>query len=410
MDLKKYWQKRDFNKTSEPAGKIKKASSRKKIFIVQKHAASHLHYDFRLELGGVLISWAVPKGPSLNPASKRLAVHVEDHPLEYGKFEGVIPAGEYGAGTVMLWDKGVWEPAVEDPVAAYRQGNLKFFLQGEKLQGKWHLFRINKDDKTWLLCKEADAYAMTNKQMDITQAQPLSVKTGRDLPQIAQAQAHAAKPQNTRPVKSKKKAQPITNMGAAAPARTLAKKAKKTAKHAHAGLKLALPSAAFKADFKPQLATLVATPPEGEGWIHEIKFDGYRFLAYKQGAQVTLISRNGRDWSAKFPSIIKELAALPHKNLVLDGEIVVFDAHHKTDFQLLQQALKEGGAAFYFYLFDLLYVDKYELTQQPLLERKKILAKILNQAKTKQKQSNPACYIVITLSVQVSNCWRKLVP
>lgn len=181
MSLKQYHEKRDFKKTQEPKGKV--THDNKHLFIIQKHAASHLHYDFRLELNGVLLSWAVPKGPCLDPTVKRLAMHVEDHPLDYGSFEGIIPKGEYGGGTVMLWDKGIWHPLDANPTKAYHEGHLRFALDAHKLQGRWDLFRF-KDDKHWFLVKHDDEYAKSLEDYDITQAEPLSVLTGQSIEEI----------------------------------------------------------------------------------------------------------------------------------------------------------------------------------------------------------------------------------
>lgn len=187
MSLSRYHKKRNFKQTPEPKGnKPRRDASKKRLYIIQKHAASHLHYDFRLELAGVLISWAVPKGPCLDPTVKRLAMHVEDHPLEYGSFEGIIPKGQYGGGTVMLWDKGEWIPEDANPEAAYRKGDLTFTLKGKKLKGKWKLIRINRDDKTWLLMKLKDRYAKPLDTFDITIAEPNSVKTKASLEEIAE--------------------------------------------------------------------------------------------------------------------------------------------------------------------------------------------------------------------------------
>jgi bifunctional non-homologous end joining protein LigD len=359
MDLKKYWAKRNFKKTSEPAGKVKKSKSTKKLFIIQKHAASHLHYDFRLELGGVLLSWAVPKGPCLDPQVKRLAMHVEDHPLEYGSFEGTIPKGEYGGGTVMLWDKGVWIPIDEDPVAAYKKGNLKFILKAKKLQGAWKLIRIRHDDKTWLLIKVKDEAAKTLKAYDVTQEEPLSVISNLDLDEIAN--------------KSKK----VWHSDKASKKKTPTKKKRNSSRVKAAKITVDLPKAAFPTKIAPQLATLVDKPPEGEEWIHEIKFDGYRFLAFKKNKIIKLISRNGKDWSDKFPTIVNAICLLPYANLIFDGEIVVLDKDNKSDFQLLQNAIKEGSEDFYYYVFDLLYYDRFSLAKLPLIERKTILKQIV---------------------------------
>lgn len=190
MSLSRYHQKRNFKKTAEPIGKINRKKSSKLLFVIQKHAASHLHYDLRLELAGVLKSWAVPKGPSLDPSIKRLAMHVEDHPLDYGTFEGIIPQGEYGGGTVMLWDKGEWVPQDEDPIKAYKNGNLTFIIKGKKLQGKWKLIRLKTDEKAWLFMKLNDDYAKSQKKYDVTLREPNSVKSKKTLDAIAESSRH----------------------------------------------------------------------------------------------------------------------------------------------------------------------------------------------------------------------------
>lgn len=348
MPLKKYQQKRNFKKTLEPKGKISKTKKSKNLFVIQKHAASHLHYDFRLELNGVLLSWAVPKGPSLNPAVKRLAIHVEDHPVEYGSFEGTIPKGQYGGGTVMIWDKGEWHCDDRDPVAAYKKGDLSFTLKAQKLKGQWKLIRMHNDDKTWLLIKVKDKYANTSKNFDITQAKPDSVKTKKNLREIAQTAS-------TRTV-STRHTMPLQRAG-----------------------KSDLPPKKFPNIIHPQLATLVDAPPTGKNWLHEIKWDGYRLLAFKQGNKTCLYTRHHHNWTAKFRIIEKEINQLPIKNLILDGEIVVLDENQHSDFQLLQNSIKENNNDFYYYIFDILYYENYSLIMLPLLERKKILQNLLSQ-------------------------------
>jgi len=351
MSLKKYRQKRDFKKTTEPKGSTLKSKKTGLLYIIQKHAASHLHYDFRLELNGVLLSWAVPKGPSLDPSVKRLAMHVEDHPLEYGSFQGIIPKGQYGGGTVMLWDKGEWIPEDEDTDAAYHKGDLTFVLKGKKLKGRWKLIRINKNDKTWLLMKLKDKYA--KKDYDITVEQPNSVNNGQSLDEIAE---------DSNKVWSKEGL------------KTLKKKVKKIKFP-----EINLPAKSMLSSIHPELATLVDNPPEGNNWIHEIKFDGYRLIVYKKDKNVKIFTRNQNDWTSKFPSIAAEVRKLPIKNLILDGEVVVLDDKQKSNFQLLQNSIKENTAEFIYYIFDLLYFDKYRLTELPLIERKKILQILLEQ-------------------------------
>lgn len=347
MTLKTYKQKRNFKKTPEPKGLTGKVKKSKNLYIIQKHAASHLHYDFRLELNGVLVSWAVPKGPSLDPSVKRLAVHVEDHPIAYGAFEGIIPKGQYGGGTVMLWDKGEWFCDNDNPLQAYKKGDLTFTLKAKKLQGKWKLVRINKDDKTWLLMKVKDHYAKPAKEYDITLAQPKSVLTKQSMDQITQ---HYTKVWGKKGLIDHSPQQKI---------------------------KFALPASPFPKIIYPQLATLVDQPPKGEAWLHEIKFDGYRMLAFKQGKQVHIFTRQHNDWTRKFKDVAQAVSELPIENIILDGEIVVLDDKQHSDFQLMQNALKEKNAKFIYYIFDLIYFDKFNLTALPLLERKQHLKKFL---------------------------------
>ena len=339
MTLKTYQAKRDFKKTSEPSGK-KPIKSTKNLYIIQKHAASHLHYDFRLELNGVLLSWAVPKGPCLDPNVKRLAMHVEDHPVAYGSFEGTIPKGQYGGGTVMLWDKGTWTCDDADPVKAYKQGKLTFTLRAKKLNGKWKLFRINKDDKTWLLVKVADEFSRPLKKFDITLAEPDSVVSGKSIEKIAASNGK---------VWGKKKA----DTG------------------------LTLKKSAFPRKVSPQLATLVDAPPTGTEWVFETKYDGYRLLTLKNNQSIALMTRNNNNWTHKFKSIEDAVAKLAIGKVILDGEVVVLDKNKKSDFQFLQNALSEGGKNFVYYIFDILYYDEYDVTALPLLQRKTLLRNII---------------------------------
>ena len=285
MALERYRAKRDFRVTPEPAGQVGKRRSRALSFVVQKHAATRLHFDFRLELNGVLLSWAVPKGPSLDPNDKRLAMHVEDHPLEYGDFEGVIPPKQYGAGTVMVWDRGTWTPK-SDPEQAYAKGHLKFELRGEKLKGGWNLVRSRSGkyggENSWLLFKEADDYARLGPDAVVDDDRPESVLTGRLLDEI-KAQADRVWHSN-RSVKDNVKGGAI----------------RKRASRASAALgKLAgVRKAELPEKLAPQLATLVKVPPTGPNWVHEIKYDGYRMLTRIADGQASLISRTGKDWTA----------------------------------------------------------------------------------------------------------------
>ena len=349
MGLAKYRKKRDFKKTAEPRGGKTKSRASGLSFVVQKHDASHLHYDFRLELDGVLKSWAVPKGPSLDPSQKRLAVEVEDHPLEYGSFEGTIPQGEYGGGTVMLWDHGPWEP-LEDPQTGYRNGKLKSLLHGEKLHGEWMLVRRHGPQTAkpqWLLFKVRDAAARDEKDFDVTEEKPLSVTTGRDLDEIAMDKKHAHHgngASKAKPAKSKPRA---TRRG-----------------------KLSLP-----ASIEPQLPTLVDAAPEGDDWFHEIKFDGYRMICSVDGERVRFETRNHLDWTAKLPELVEAVGKLGLHRTILDGEVVAFDEKGVTQFQLLQNAFRERKRQHLtFMVFDLLFLDGEDLRGLPLEERKAKLA------------------------------------
>src|SRR5229473_311514 len=363
--LTEYRRKRDFSRTPEPAGTPAKqpAAAPGLRFVIQKHAATRLHYDFRLELDGVLKSWAVPKGPSLDPGEKRLAVHVEDHPLDYGGFEGVIPQGQYGGGTVLLWDRGTWQPEGDDPEADYRKGSLKFTLDGEKLHGKWALVRMagrrGKDEKreNWLLIKEKDAVAEPGSGSAVVDDNPLSVESGRDIRTIA-AQADRVWDSAT---------------GERSPAPAEAAPAKSASAAVHGGRKARLPR-----KFQPQLATLVDSVPQGDDWVHEIKFDGYRILALLVDGKVTLMTRNGLDWTRKFPEIAAALARQKIASAMLDGEVVALAANGHSSFAQLQQALSTGDTgALVYYCFDLPYLDGRDLTRLPLIERKSALRGLL---------------------------------
>ncbi|HEX4331631.1 MAG TPA: DNA ligase D [Usitatibacter sp.] len=335
--LSTYWKKRDFGVTSEPRGEVARAH-RSLSYVIQKHAASRLHYDFRLELDGTLVSWAVPKGPSLDPHVRRMAVHVEDHPLSYGSFEGVIPKGQYGAGTVEVWDRGKWTP-LEDPREGMRKGRLKFDLEGEKLHGHWMLVRMNnhRDERhePWLLIKEQDDAARPAAQYDIVQEMPDSV-----IP--------------AKPVKAKR-----SSAAGKAPA-----------KRAKAGA----PRVKLPLSFSPQLATLVDSPPKAPGWIYEVKFDGYRILARIDGDDVRLFTRNGNNWTSRMKALAAEVAGLGIEGAWLDGEIVVLDAHGNPSFQLLQNAFDSSKTSdIVYFVFDAPYLDGRDLRRLPLLERRALL-------------------------------------
>jgi bifunctional non-homologous end joining protein LigD len=348
--LKTYQAKRDFTKTTEPSGKTaKKRKAEGLSFVVQKHDATRLHYDFRLELDGVLKSWAVTKGPSSNPADKRLAVHVEDHPLDYGTFEGTIPEGEYGGGTVMLWDEGTWEP-IGDPHAGLKKGDLKFVLHGKRMKGEWVLVHMKGRDtksksgarENWLLIKHRDDYA-TEKD-GLTENFTTSVTTGRDLEGIKKG------------LKLRKKSATL-----GAPVRVWTKKGEQR-----------LP------EFRPvQLATLVEDIPDGDGWVFEMKFDGYRALAAIAGDQVRIYTRNANDWTTQFGSLVKPLSKLTKGSALIDGEIVAFK-DGKSDFSTLKTALSTG-APLTFFAFDLIEENGEDLHRLPLVERKERLRKLIGK-------------------------------
>lgn len=350
--LQEYQRKRDFNATPEPAGTRRRGRPAHALqYCIQKHDASHLHYDFRLELDGTLKSWAIPKGPSLDPKVRRLAIHVEDHPLDYADFEGHIPEGHYGAGDVIVWDRGVWEPE-GDPRSAYAKGKLRFRLQGEKLAGVWNLFRTHLAGKKeqWMLVKSDDDQARSESDYSIVEAQPDSVLSERTLlPRRAKAQATPAK--------------------RAASPRTRVANAKKAELPDH---------------LQPQLATLVDAPPVGD-WRYEVKFDGYRILARIEGSDVRLFTRNGHDWSAKMPHQVQALRDLKLKSAWLDGEVVVAGENGLADFQALQNAFDtEHDERITYYVFDLPFLDGQDLRQVPLQDRRETLRQLLEGRESEQ--------------------------
>lgn len=368
MGLTEYKHKRHFSRTPEPAAS--KQTVQGWQYVIQKHDASHLHYDFRLELDGVLKSWAIPKGPSLDPSVKRLAVQVEDHPVAYGGFEGIIPEGEYGGGTVLLWDTGTWE-VVGDPEAGLRAGKLKFELYGEKLHGGWTLVRT-RSSKTdakpqWLLIKERDDEARPASEGDILDEQPLSVASGRDLKGIASSKERVW---NSRPKSAK------ASKTSASP-----KKGTSTRKAAPLsidpiGMKRAMPK-----KIEVQLATLTERPPEGDQWLHEIKFDGYRMICRIDDGKVTFTSRNQQDWTSRLDSIVDAARQLKAEQAILDGEVVIFQPDGTTDFQSLQNAFRDDRDQMMKYVvFDLLYLNGRSLTELSLEERKRTLKVLLEQS------------------------------
>jgi bifunctional non-homologous end joining protein LigD len=382
-DLSIYRKKRDFEKTSEPSGEAKIAPSKRRRFVIQKHAATRLHYDLRLEFDGVFKSWAVTRGPSLDPHDKRLAVEVEDHPLDYGDFEGTIPKDQYGGGTVQLWDRGYWES--DDPERGYKKGDLKFTLDGEKLHGSWVLVRM-RNDRTggkrtnWLLIKHRDEFAREGEANDILD-QDRSVASARTMEEIAAGKGRAPKPFMTaKGGRGKADAVWHSNRGEATEARAQSK----------AVLAKARKVSAMPDFIAPQLCTPVDRPPGGEGWCHEIKFDGYRVQLRVEDGKATLKTRKGLDWTDKFKAIAKEASALP--DVLIDGEIVALDSKGAPDFSTLQAAIADGKTdKLVFFAFDLLFADGMDLRRLPLGERKAQLKQVLEartgkaQGKTKGK-------------------------
>ncbi len=371
--LDPYRRKRAFDQTPEPAGGEAVESRRR--FVVQKHAASRLHYDLRLEMEGVLRSRAVPKGPSLSPTEKRLAVHVEDHPVDYVDFEVVIPKGQYGGGTVMLWDRGSYQ-AEGDGVQAYRRGDLKFELQGERLHGQWVLARAGgkaaDGGKNWLLIKKRDGYVLPKREAAAwLEAQDLSVMSGRTMRQIVEAPDAAA----SGSASQADVADPPQDPGDT-PSAGLA------AINGARGMPLA-------DTYRPQLAKLGQATPRGGGWVHEIKFDGYRLILLKQADAVRVLTRNQQDWTDRFPRLAEAVGKLKVEVAVLDGEAVVLDEQGVSRFGLLQKALSRAGKSgrgglIRYYAFDLLYLDGYDLRQCPLLTRKQLLQRLIEQADSHQ--------------------------
>lgn len=342
MALEIYRQKRDFNTTSEPDGSSK-ATNGKPVFVVQKHAARRLHYDFRLAHDGVLLSWAIPKGPSMNPAHRRLAIRTEDHPLEYADFEGVIPEGQYGAGEVILWDRGEYN-SEEDIDASLKEGRLTFELKGEKLNGAFKLVRMEDEDDSeeWLLIKSKDEHAQSKSgKKSITEDRPESVKSGKIIEEIETSKLPSL-------IEELEGAEETDQ-----PPETL-----------------------------PMLPTLVKEPPSGDDWLHEIKWDGYRLLGEKKEGKVTLFTRNRQDWTERFQPIADALNKLCDDDFLIDGEAAVIDAQGHSHFQSLQQWLKTGRGDLYFYAFDVLYLCDHDLRRVKLSNRKALLQHWLHEKRS----------------------------
>ncbi len=436
MALELYRKKRKFGVTAEPRGRNGARGGNR--YLIQKHAARRLHYDLRLEFDGVMKSWAVTRGPSLDPNEKRLAVHVEDHPIEYNSFEGTIPQGEYGGGTVMIWDRGRWIPE-GDPHKGYAKGHLDFVLEGKKLHGRWHLVRMRGRDRdrheNWLLIKGRDDEARSGRAADILEEEPLSVASGRSMDEItagkgkkrvwhsnrsasrsANRSAADARPQTQREFRAELQAQSRSRLktssepkvSAKTTAKTTSKTTAKTTARSSAKrkstAKAAMPIAARRSadpvrsnrrrgrlpDFiPPSLATLHSAAPDGAEWIHEIKFDGYRIEARLDHGKVGLLTRKQLDWTHRFERIAKAVADLPADTALLDGELVVENEHGVSSFSLLQTDLKDGREnRFVYWIFDLLHLDGRDFTGEPLTVRKAALHQLLKN----QPRNGPLRY------------------
>jgi bifunctional non-homologous end joining protein LigD len=360
MALETYRKKRNFAATTEPKGAAAPLAD-SNIFVVQKHDATRLHYDFRLALDGVLKSWAVTRGPSLNPSEKRLAVAVEDHPLEYGDFEGTIAKGEYGGGSVIVWDNGTWAP-IGDAHRGLKKGHLEFELHGQKLNGRWHLVRMHgkpsEKRENWLLIKADDEFARPADGADILEDRPESIKTGRTIDELDGESPGWSS--TTGAIEKPEGAEPTAD----APNR--------------AAIEGAAPGP-MPGFVEPMLATLTKSPPTAERWLHEIKFDGYRLQAHIEDGKVTLWTRGGLDWTKKFGDGIQEaLRNLPVRTALIDGELVAENASGVSEFSLLQADLSDGRSdRFAYYAFDCLYLDGYDLREAALIDRKELLSQLI---------------------------------
>jgi bifunctional non-homologous end joining protein LigD len=395
--LGRYRSMRDFEVTAEPSGSAKKKffNDQPLPFVIQKHAATRLHYDFRLGWNGVLKSWAVAKGPSYVTADKRLAVQVEDHPIDYGGFEGIIPKGQYGGGTVMVWDQGTWEPQAghTDVDEGLRTGSLKFILHGTKMKGKWALIRMggkaaNESKPNWLLIKEHDDFERTKDEAAVTEEEPDSAVTGRSLEEIARNEDHVWNSKET----AKGNAWYRKDAGAAGASEVVAEKVSpetasagkpaKARKSKSVARELKVPAGAPKEKLPefitPELALQATTPPSGTGWLHELKLDGYRIQARKEGDKVQLLTRTGLDWTHRMKTIAALVGELPVERAILDGEVVVLAENGTTSFADLQAAFQEGvKKPLSYFVFDLLHLNGHNMRGLPLIERKALLATLL---------------------------------
>ena len=407
QQLARYRSMRDFSTTAEPAGKSKTKTPKSSLpFVIQKHAASHLHYDFRLGWNGVLKSWAVAKGPSLYPGDRRLAVQVEDHPIEYGGFEGIIPQGQYGGGTVMIWDQGTWspQPGFEDVTAALKAGSLKFELSGKKLKGKWTLIRMKGDTwgssskPQWLLIKEHDNFERTKDDPAITDEKPNSAITSRSLDQIARQEDHVWNSKDTaakqgrawfrQPAASKsadKKKSVILSEASPssgdAQSKDLPRHPNSNSRPPLSAPKLdlsTLPRESQPTFISPQLALESTAPPSGSDWLHELKLDGYRIQIRKHKDSIQLLTRKGLDWTHRMAAIAAAAAQLPCDSCTLDGEVVVLTPDGTTSFADLQASFQQQEKhPLTYFAFDLLHLDGHNTRKLPLRERKTLLQHLI---------------------------------
>ncbi|HEV2080709.1 MAG TPA: DNA ligase D [Allosphingosinicella sp.] len=375
--LATYNKKRDFSKTAEPEGTFETLSWGDGYgFMVQKHDATRLHWDLRLELDGTLKSWAVTRGPSLDPADKRLAVRTEDHPLSYATFEGTIPKGEYGGGTVMLWDRGIWIPDPrKDPRATLEKGHLHFTLEGERMKGEWIMIRLKprpgEKNENWILRKIEDEHA--GSSTGLVEKHLTSIKTGRTMIEIAEGKKAKELASWRNPPQYGEGDQPKAGGGGAVRGSTPPPPRAKGARSpspSRGGSKVPK----FR---EPQKATLVDSVPSGSGWIHEMKFDGYRCLLAIGGGEAKVYTRSGLDWSDKFPEIVEAARRMEVGSALLDGEIVKADEQGRTNFSALQQAISEGGRGLTLFLFDALEIEGEDVARLPNIERKARLASLL---------------------------------
>ncbi|MBV8674512.1 MAG: non-homologous end-joining DNA ligase, partial [Acidobacteriaceae bacterium] len=397
QQLARYRSMRDFSITAEPSGKSRSRSvadipSGAQPFVIQKHAATRLHYDFRLGWNGVLKSWAVAKGPSYYVADKRLAVQVEDHPMEYGGFEGIIPKGQYGGGTVMVWDQGWWEPQPghTDVDAGLRDGSLKFILHGAKLHGKWTLVRMKPRPKdrnpNWLLIKEHDEFERSATDPPITEEAQNSAVTGRTMDEIARAETHVWNSKETATGKAWYRSDKTIETGAPLKPEVGLSESKKPARKVLFGPSLSgAPKERLPTFIKPQLASIASEPPQGAGWVHELKLDGYRIQCRidgddKNGARVQLLTRSGLDWTHRMKALAAEVATLGVDSALIDGEVVVLEPDGTTSFAKLQASFEEGARHLLTYFaFDLLHLNGHNLRDLPLTDRKAMLSRLFEE-------------------------------